>query len=484
MLGMEAYVAPGDRRDKSARREAASNSFHMVLLAQNERGWRNLIQLSTRGHLEGFYYRPRIDRELLAEHSEGLIALSGCPSSELQRALMREDLTEAHRVVEWYREIFGDRYYFEIQRHQELQQFEPLLRHTVDLSREFEIPLVATQDAHYCEPDDHDAHDLLLCIGTNAVRTDEKRFRFDGEDFYLTSESYMAEVFADVPEAVTNTQLVAERCDVTLEFDRLRLPQPDIPEGKTALEHLTDIAYAGLGQRYGDPPQSHVDRLAYELHVIEETGFAEYFLIVMDFAHFARDRGIARAVRGSAAASLVLYCLEITDIDPMEYSLVFERFLNLERREMPDIDMDFADNRRDEVIRYVAEKYGRERVAQIITFGTLGAKAAIRDSGRALGVPLGDTDRVARMVPNQLNISVADALSPVAGHAGGAAERFDGRRAVVIRATTERRGAEYVDARGWRRDFAGAIGGERAAPASSERVVGRGLDPDDAVGDG
>ena len=411
VLGMEAYVAPGDRRDKSAGREAASNSFHMVLLAQNEQGWRNLIQLSTRGHLEGFYYRPRIDRELLAEYSEGLIVLSGCPSSELQRALIREDLAEARRVVEWYREVFGDRYYLEIQRHQELPQFEPPLAHTVALSREFGIPLVATQDAHYCEPGDHDAHDLLLCIGTNAVRTDEKRFRFDGEDFYLTSESYMDEVFADIPEAVTNTQLVAERCEVKLEFGRLRLPQPEIPAGKTALEHLTDIGFSGLRQRYGDPPQTHIDRLRYELHVIEETGFAEYFLIVMDFAHFARDRGIARAVRGSAAASLVLYCLEITDIDPMEYSLVFERFLNLERREMPDIDMDFADNRRDEVIRYVAEKYGRDRVAQIITFGTLGAKAAIRDSGRALGVPLGDTDRVARMVPNQLNISVADAIS-------------------------------------------------------------------------
>ena len=326
VLGMEAYVAPGDRRDKSAGREAASNSFHMVLLALNEQGWRNLIQLSTRGHLEGFYYRPRIDRELLAEYSEGLIVLSGCPSSELQRALIREDLAEARRVVEWYREVFGDRYYFEIQRHKELPQFEPPLERTVALAREFEIPLVATQDAHYCEPGDHDAHDLLLCIGTNAVRTDEKRFRFDGEDFYLTSESYMDEVFADIPEAVTNTQLVAERCEVKLEFGRLRLPQPEIPAGKSALEHLTDIGFSGLRQRYGDPPQTHIERLRYELHVIEETGFAEYFLIVMDFAHFARDRGIARAVRGSAAASLVLYCLEITDIDPMEYSLVFERF--------------------------------------------------------------------------------------------------------------------------------------------------------------
>ena len=279
------------------------------------------------------------------------------------------------------------------------------------MSHDLGVPLVATQDAHYCEPGDHDAHDLLLCIGTNAQRADEKRFRFDGEDFYLTDEDYMTRQFADLPEAVSNTQLVAERCQVELDFDRLRLPQPDIPEGMTALEHLTDLAWRGLEQRYRAPTPVHEDRLRYELHVIEQTGFAEYFLIVMDFSHFAREREIAKAVRGSAAASLVLYCLGITDIDPIEHSLVFERFLNLERREMPDIDMDFADNRRDEVIRYVAEKYGRDRVAQIITFGTLGAKAAIRDSARALGIPLSETNRVAQMVPNQLNISVADAIA-------------------------------------------------------------------------
>ncbi len=411
VLGMEAYIAPGDRRDRSAGRESGSNYFHLVLLAENERGWRNLIQLSTKGHLEGFYYKPRLDRELLAEYSDGLIVLSGCPTSELQQALREDDLDEARRVVDWYHGVFEDRYYFELQRHQGLPQFEPALERTVALARELRVPLVATQDAHYCEPGDHDAHDLLLCIGTNAVRTDEKRLRFSGEDFYLTSEQEMLTTFHDLPEAVTNTQLVAERCNVALDFDRLRLPQPDIPEGKTALEHLTDIAYRGFTQRYGNPPGSHRDRLAYELHVIEETGFAEYFLIVLDFAMFAKRRGIARAVRGSAAASLVLYCLEITDIDPMAYNLVFERFLNLERREMPDIDMDFADNRRDEVIRYVAEKYGHDRVAQIITFGTLGAKAAIRDCGRALGVPLDDTDRVARMVPNLLNISVEDAIA-------------------------------------------------------------------------
>ena len=411
ILGMEAYVAPGDRRDREAGREAANNASHLVLLAANNTGWRNLIQLSTRAHLEGFYYRPRVDRELLSEYSEGLIVLSGCPSSELQRALQVDDLEQAHRIAAWYRETFGDRYYLEIQRHEQLPQFEPALRHTVQMSQDLGIPLVATQDAHYCDPGDHDAHDLLLCIGTNSLRTDEKRFRFDGEDFYLTDEDYMTRLFADLPEAVSNTQLVAERCQVELEFDRLRLPQPDIPEGMTAQERLVELAWLGLEQRYGTPTAAHQDRLRYELHVIEETGFAEYFLIVMDFSQFARERGIAKAVRGSAAASLVLYCLGITDIDPIEYSLVFERFLNLERREMPDIDMDFADNRRDEVIRYVAEKYGRDRVAQIITFGTLGAKAAIRDSARALGIPLGETDRVARMVPNQLNISVADAIS-------------------------------------------------------------------------
>ena len=410
LLGMEAYVAPGDRRDREAR-SASQAAYHLVLLAQNAQGWRNLIQLATRAHLEGFYYRPRVDRELLAQYSEGVIVLSGCPSGELHRALEAEDLVEAQRVIQWYRETFGDRYYLEVQRHDELGRYEPVLQRTAQLSRDLGIPLVATQDAHYCEPGDHDAHDLLLCIGTNATRDEEKRFRFEGQDYYLTDEAYMLEKYADLPEAVTNTQLLAERCSVELEFGRLQLPQPDIPEGKPPLEHLTDIARAGLAERYEHPTERHVERLNYELEVVRETGFAEYFLIVADFARFAREQGIPKTVRGSAAGSLILYCLGITDIDPLEYGLVFERFLNPERREMPDIDMDFADNRRDEVIRYVAEKYGRERVAQIITFGTLGAKAAVRDTGRALGMTLSDVDRVARMVPNVLNITLQDAIA-------------------------------------------------------------------------
>ena len=407
---MEAYLAPGSRFNREAR-SASEAAYHLVLLAQNNQGWRNLIQLATRAHLEGFYYRPRVDRELLEQYSDGVIVLSGCPSGELHRALEAEDLVEAQRIVSWYRETFDDRYYLEVQRHDALSRYEPVLQRTVQLSRDTGIPLVATQDAHYCEPGDHDAHDLLLCIGTNAALQDEKRFRFEGQDYYLTDEQYMLDKYADLPEAVTNTHLLAERCAVELEFGRLQLPEPDIPTGKTPIEHLADVARAGLDQRRPNAPAQYVERLNYELEVVRETGFAEYFLIVADFARFADDQGIPQTVRGSAAGSLILYCLGITDIDPLEYGLVFERFLNPERREMPDIDMDFADNRRDEVIRYVAEKYGRDRVAQIVSFGTLGAKAAIRDTGRALGMSLNDIDRVARAVPNILNISLQDAIA-------------------------------------------------------------------------
>ncbi len=413
LLGMEAYVAPRDRRErKGGGANEDASAYHLVLLAMDNAGWRNLIQLSTRGHLEGFYRKPRVDRELLEQYSEGLICLSGCPSSEMGRALENAEMEEAHRIAAWHREVFEGRYYLEVQRHEALQKFEPILERTVQLARDTGLPLVATQDAHYCEPGDHDAHDLLLCIGTNATVADEKRFKFDGEDFYLTDEEHMRRMFHDLPQALDETTAIAERCDVSLEFGRMQLPKPDLPDGKQAQEHLADIAWKGLEQRLARPvPDKYADRLRYELSVVEETGFAEYFLIVGDFADFANQRGIAKAVRGSAAGSLILYCIGITDIDPLEHGLTFERFLNPERKEMPDIDMDFADDRRDEVIRYVSDKYGRDRVAQIITFGTLGAKAAIRDTGRALGMSLGDTDRLARMVPGTLNITVADAIS-------------------------------------------------------------------------
>ena len=407
ILGMEAYLAGGDMRARDA--GARSNYHHITLLAADNTGWRNLLALSSRAHLEGFYYRPRVDHELLAGHSAGIIALSGCPSGELHKALAEDRWDDARAIAGWNRETFGDRYYLEIQNHHD-PRFVPVIAKTVTLGRELGIPLVATHDSHYCSPEDATSHDVLLCIGTNSTVQDPKRFKLEPEDFYLTSEAEMLERFAETPEAVQHTAKIAERCDVSLEFGRLRLPSPDLPPGVDAMQHLTDLAFKGLEQRYGEPTRTHIDRLNYELSVVRETGFAEYFLIVRDFAQFARAQHIAMGVRGSAAASIILYCLEITDIDPLLHDLVFERFLNVERREMPDIDMDFADNRRDEVIRYVADKYGHDRVAQIITFGTLGAKAALRDTGRALGRSFADTDRIARLIPTQLNITLSQAL--------------------------------------------------------------------------
>ncbi len=408
LLGMEAYVAGGKMSDRDA--QARSDFSHLTLLASNATGWRNLIALASRAHLEGFYYRPRVDRECLAAHSEGLIALSGCPSSELHKALGEARHADARAIAAWYREVFADRYYLELQNHYD-PKFTPVIPKLVELGRELDLPLVATHDSHYAAPDDALTHEVLLCIGTNATMDQPDRFKLDGQDFYLADEEEMRARFPDLPEALEATTRIAERCDVALEFGRLQLPDPDLPANTSAQQHLRDLSFQGLDQRYGAPPSAaQIQRLEDELGVVAETGFAEYFLIVRDFAQFARAQRIAMGVRGSAAASIILYCLDITDIDPLAHDLVFERFLNAERREMPDIDMDFADNRRDEVIRYVGEKYGHDRVAQIITFGTLGAKAAIRDTGRALGLSFGDADRVARLVPNQLNITLNDAL--------------------------------------------------------------------------
>ena len=406
ILGMEAYVARGDHREHAA---ANRESSHLTLLAENDRGWRNLITLATKAHLDGFYYRPRVDRALLEQHREGLIVLSGCPSGLLHQALQEDRWDDARSIAAWFHERFEDRYFLEVQNHAD-PHFTPTIPKLVELGRETGIPLVATQDSHYTNPGDAETHEVLLCIGTNTTIDQPDRFRLDGNDFYLTSEAEMRDRFPDLPEAIANTTRIAERCDVPLEFGRLLLPDPDLPAGVDADTHLATLARAGLQQRYGQPAPPVIDRLDYELSVVAETGFAEYFLIVSDFAQFARDRRIAMGVRGSAAGSIILYCLGVTDIDPIPHDLVFERFLNVERHEMPDIDMDFADNRRDEVIRYVADKYGHDRVAQIITFGTLGAKAALRDTGRALGMTFAETDRVARLVPTQLNITLEQAL--------------------------------------------------------------------------
>ncbi|MCH7719034.1 MAG: DNA polymerase III subunit alpha, partial [Chloroflexi bacterium] len=405
IIGVEAYVAPGDRRSRDPQEKSA---YHLTLLARNKAGYSNLLALVTKANLEGYYYKPRVDRELLEQYGGGLIALSGCNSGEIHRLLMDGRRDDALELANWSRETF-DAYYFELQENG-LPEVTAVNKQLVELSRETGIPLVATVDSHYIYPDDAPDHDILLCIGTNASVLDEKRMRMNAPVYYVQSEAEVRARFAELPEAVDNTQRVAEACDLELEFGRLHLPDADLPPGLSPDEHLANLASAGLERRYDPVTEEARRRLQYELDVVRDTGFTNYMLVVHDFAQFARSRGIAMGVRGSAAASLILYCLEVTDIDPLAHRLVFERFLNVERREMPDVDFDFADDRRDEVLHYAAEKYGSDHVAQIITFGTLGAKAAIRDVGRALGMSYGDTDRVARLIPPALGMTIERAL--------------------------------------------------------------------------
>jgi len=405
IVGVEAYVSPGSRTSKEAKDKSP---YHLTLLARNQQGYRNLLKLVTKAHLEGYYYKPRMDRDLLETHGAGLIALSGCNSGEMHRYLLEGRRDEALALASWSREVF-DGYYLELQENglPEVAQANKLL---VDLSRETGLPLVATCDSHYTYPEDAPDHDVLLCIGTNSTVHEEKRMKMNAPVYYLQSESEVRARFSELPEAVDNTQVIADACDVTLEFGRLHLPDADLPNGSTAEQHLSNLAYEGLERRYSPVTQEQRDRLQYELDVVTETGFTNYFLVVYDIAMFARRAGIPMGVRGSAAASVILYCLNVTDVDPLKYRLVFERFLNVERREMPDVDFDFADDRRDEILRYTAQKYGSDRVAQIITFGTLGAKAAIRDVGRALGMSFGDTDRIARLVPFGVGMTLEKAL--------------------------------------------------------------------------
>lgn len=405
IIGCEVYVAP---RGRSSRQPADKNSHHLVLLARNNTGYRNLIQLVTKAHLEGFYYKPRVDKELLAQHHEGLIALSACIGGEVPTLILQGYLEEAKKAALWYKDTFSH-FYLEVQR-QPIAELEQINKALIPLAEELDIPLVATSDIHYVTKEDAQSHDLLLCIGTNSTIHDEKRMKMAGDFFYLKSPQEMTELFSDIPQAIENTQRIADMCDLELEFDRLHLPQIDRPAGQTPDEYLAGLCQEGLSKYYPQASQEVKERLAYELMVIEKTQFANYFLVVWDIIIYTRGQGILYGVRGSAAASLVLRCLGITDIDPLEYGLVFERFLNLERKEMPDIDLDFEDKRRDQVIQYVADKYGNDHVAQIITFGTLGARAAIRDAGRALGIPYGDVDRVARLVPFAPGMTLERAL--------------------------------------------------------------------------
>ncbi|MBL7126031.1 MAG: DNA polymerase III subunit alpha [Dehalococcoidales bacterium] len=406
IIGCEVYLAPGSR---SGRDVADRNHYHLILLAKNYTGYQNLIQLVTKAHLEGFYYRPRVDKELLEQHHDGLIALSSCLAGEISRLILNGRLQDAKEAAQWYRRVFGD-FYLEVQR-QPISELEQVNQALIAMSDELGIPLVATNDIHYIRQEDAQAHDLLLCIGTNSSIHDEKRMKMASDTLYLRSPEEMAELFRDIPQALDNAERIAEMCDLTLEFGRLHLPEIDLPPGKTADEFLAALCYEGLPRYYPQPTEEIKQRLDYELEVIKKTQFANYFLVVWDIISFVKERKILFGVRGSAAASIVLHCLGITEVDPIEHKLVFERFLNLERKEMPDIDLDFQDDRRDEVIAYVSQKYGQDHVAQIITFGTLGARAALRDVGRALGMPYSDVDRVARLVPYSPTMTLTRALN-------------------------------------------------------------------------
>jgi len=395
IIGCEFYVAPSSRRGRTA---ADKNPYHLVLIAKDSEGYQNLLQLCTKGYLEGFYYKPRVDRELLAEHCRGLVAMSACLQGEVPRLMLEGRKQEARESALWYKELFAGDFYLEIQRHP-IPELEQVNQELIPLSAELDIPLVASNDVHYVDKQDASSQDLLLCIQTNTSVHEEKRLKMPGDFFYLKSLPEMEELFADIPQALENAGRIARACNLELEFDQVHLPEVELPEGKTADEYLAELCWQGLEKRYPDPAPEVKSRLEYELDVVRQTQFAHYFLVVWDIVDFARRQNILCGVRGSAAASVILYCLDVTDVDPLKYRLVFERFLNVERKEMPDIDLDFQDDRRDQVISYVAQKYGQDHVAQIITFGTLGARAALRDVGRALGMPYSQVDQVARLVP-------------------------------------------------------------------------------------
>jgi DNA polymerase-3 subunit alpha len=413
ILGCELYVAPGSRFERSGQDGSYEGASHCTVLVRNRVGHANLMKLVSKAYLEGFYYKPRVDRELLAQHAEGLLVLSGCLNSEVSRLLTAGDEDRARQTAGWYQDVFGKDYYFmEVQAHGLTEQ-QRVTEGTVRIAKTLGAPICGTNDSHYLEAGDARAHEALLCIQTGTTMSDPNRWRFSTEEFYLKSADEMRGVFKDLPEAYRNTLSVAERCNVDLQFGQFYLPRYQVPDGFTLDSYLEHLAFEGLRARYGSgAPDAIVERLRYELEIVSKMGFSGYFLVVWDFIAYARRQGIAVGPgRGSSAGSLVAYCLGITSIDPIRYGLIFERFLNPERISMPDMDVDFADDRRDEVIRYVVDRYGADRVAHIITFGTMGAKAVIRDVARVLGFSYGDADRIAKLVPGfPLNITLDESV--------------------------------------------------------------------------
>ncbi len=425
ILGCEMYLAPGKRTEKKAPGPGMKPYYHLLLLVKDQQGYRNLMKLSTAGYLEGYYYRPRIDREILAEHSSGLIGTSTCLSGEIPRLILSGREKDAERAASEYREIFGaDDFFFEIQ-DQGIPEEKVLNDVLVPMARRLKIPLLATNDCHFLRPEDHFAHDVLICIQTGKTVTDAERMRFT-QQHYFKPPSEMWDLFADLPEAAENTLLVAERCNLLFDHGKHLLPHFQVPEGYTTEDYFREVTLAGFEERMRGAggrcrvdgglirPEEYRSRLEQEIEMIVRMGFPGYFLIVWDFIKYARDHGIPVGPgRGSAAGSLVAYSLRITDVDPLQYDLLFERFLNPERITMPDIDIDFCIRGRGKVIDYVRNKYGRENVAQIITFATMGAKAVVRDAGRGLDIPYGECDRIAKLIPSELEMTIEKALASV-----------------------------------------------------------------------
>lgn len=416
ILGMEAYVAINSRFEKQASRvpkgtagRTKENYHHLTLLCENKTGWENLIKLSTKAHLEGFYYKPRVDKDLLREHHEGIIALSGCLGGEIPQLLLNKDILKAEQVAKEYQDIFGaDNFFIEIGHHPHIEDVNKVNPLIIALAKKTGIPLVATQDIHYAKAEDAEYHDILLAVQTGNKIDDDDRLTLRADDFSLNSGEEMGKAFKEIPEVIHNAVKIAERCNVSLELGTTQLPKFPLPEKETAVSYLDKLINERLPKRFPIVSEEIKERLNYESSVIKKTGFADYFLIVQDFISWAKNHGIVVGPgRGSAAGSLISYILGITDIDPLKYDLLFERFLNPDRIQMPDIDIDFTDVRRDEVFGYVKEKYGEDRVAQIITFGTMAARAAARDAGRALGLSYGFCDQIAKLIPFQMNLKEA-----------------------------------------------------------------------------
>ena len=400
VIGIETYLAARTMRERDPHED--KKSTHLLLLAENDTGYKNLLQIASTAQLEGFYYYPRIDKEFLAQHAEGLICTSGCMSAEVPRLISQGQIDAARRTLDWYHEVFGkDNFFFELQQH-DIPELETINRNLLDLGHHYDARFIATNDVHYINPEDARLQDILLAIQTGTVLTDPDRMRMTGPTYYLRSPQEMTRLFAEVPEALNNTLLVAERCNVDLSVKGYRLPLFEVPEGQTAETYLRSLCEDGAKRRYRERAEGEQvqTRLEYELGVIHKMGFDAYFLIVWDLCRYARERGIWYNARGSAAGSIVAYVLDITLVDPIQQDLLFERFLNPGRISMPDIDLDFRDDRRAEVLEYTVKKYGQDKVAQIITFGTLGARAALRDVARVMDIPLPEVDRIAKMVPN------------------------------------------------------------------------------------